>query len=210
MVSGHCTKCGASSGKSKWCTACKRGWARNNRERVRASQVAYAQRFKSFRDSLKNRPCVDCGRKYHPRLMDFDHVVAGTKERVIGRMQGNFEALVEEVAKCDLLCLMCHRARTQLRRTPNRKRENHTHNRRQKYIAEAKKGPCALCGKSYPPWQMDLDHMHDKVTDMAAASRKLTEEQLKAEIEKCRLLCALCHRAFTFGVSPDPLPLDVG
>jgi hypothetical protein len=55
---------------------------------------------------------------------------------------------------------------------------------------------------------MDLDHLHSKIVDLAAAARKLTFEEIDTEIKKCRLLCALCHRAYTFGVDSAPLPVD--
>ncbi len=205
---GQCTKCGSKSGRSKWCTGCKNEWARNNKDRVDAQKRAYTARFVQKRDELKNQPCADCGRRYHPRLMDFDHLVVGSKTRVIGRMRANVQALVEEIAKCELVCVMCHRARTQLRRDASRKPRrlgDGSIHRRQVYISKAKTGPCALCSLSFPSWQMDLDHLHSKVIDLAAAARKLTLEEIDTEIKKCRLLCALCHRAHTFGVDPAPI-----
>lgn len=202
-----CTKCGRPSGKSKWCSGCKREWALNNAERVRASQQAYVHRFKAERDTLKNRPCADCRKRYHPRLMDFDHRRAHTKRHTIGRMQGNLSAMRREIAKCDLVCVMCHRARTHARRLKQRAPQQpmRTYRKRQDLIASAKNAPCAICGRKFPSWQMDLDHLRDKTIDLAAASRRLNLKEIQLEIEKCRVLCALDHRAVTYGVSAEPL-----
>lgn len=68
-------------------------------------------------DKLKASPCVDCGGSFPPVAMDFDHV-RGTKKfniAKIGGSQMSTEVLLEEVAKCELVCANCHRVRTQQR-----------------------------------------------------------------------------------------------
>lgn len=57
---------------------------------------------------------MDCGGKFPPVAMDFDHV-RGTKVRGIGRGRFTREALLAEMAKCDIVCAVCHRLRTQRR-----------------------------------------------------------------------------------------------
>lgn len=68
---------------------------------------------------LKSLPCFDCGRRYPPYVMDFDHV-RGEKRYTIGgrrsdeRLPGviSLSKLQEEVMKCDVVCSNCHRIRT--------------------------------------------------------------------------------------------------
>lgn len=66
---------------------------------------------------LKKGPCSDCGNYYPPEAMDFDHrdpelkLVAVSKAIKLG-----INRLVEEAAKCDLVCSNCHRVRTARRR----------------------------------------------------------------------------------------------
>lgn len=65
-----------------------------------------------------NRPCVDCGGSFPPYVMDFDHV-RGEKLGNIGDMINramNFDRILAEIAKCDLVCANCHRIRSHHRR----------------------------------------------------------------------------------------------
>ena len=57
-------------------------------------------------------------------------------------------------------------------------------------------GDCCLdCGKSYPPYVYDIHHL-DGDTKLDNPSRLLrgSWEVAKAELDKCVLLCANCHR----------------
>jgi hypothetical protein len=88
----------------------------NSREQHK-KQVARRRKF----DLLKlDRPCYDCGGVFPPEAMDWDHKPGVTKSfGVSSAMGGNakpFDAVVDEIAKCDLVCACCHRIRTQNRR----------------------------------------------------------------------------------------------
>lgn len=64
-------------------------------------------------NSLKNKPCADCGKEYPPCVMEFHHL--DPKLKSFGLGQGRFrhsrEDILEEIAKCILLCANCHRLR---------------------------------------------------------------------------------------------------
>jgi hypothetical protein len=64
----------------------------------------------------KDRPCSDCGSRYPPYVMDFDHRDRKNKRFNIGRdaLIGLIPdaALLEEINKCDVVCSNCHRMRT--------------------------------------------------------------------------------------------------
>lgn len=66
-------------------------------------------------------------------------------------------------------------------------------------IVAAKNRPCADCGREYPSYVMDFDHVRgDKehnVGDMA--NRGATVRRVLQEIEKCDVVCANCHRIRT-------------
>jgi hypothetical protein len=82
------------------------GWIRKNSER-RAAQVEFVR-------SLKDKPCADCGIKYQPWVMDFDHVI-GKKIFNLGSVGKKIVAhdrIVAEANKCDVVCANCHRERT--------------------------------------------------------------------------------------------------
>jgi hypothetical protein len=57
---------------------------------------------------------MDCGGKFHFSAMDFDHRDASTKLNLVSylKLAANKAALIEEMAKCDLVCSNCHRVRT--------------------------------------------------------------------------------------------------
>jgi len=60
--------------------------------------------------------CTDCRRKWPSYVLDFDHVSEG-KTEIVSRMarSSNLEAVIKEIAKCELVCANCHRYRTQVR-----------------------------------------------------------------------------------------------
>lgn len=67
-------------------------------------------RMQLIRD-LKSKPCADCGIEYPFYVMDFDHV-RGEKKYAIGEHSIPWEAIAEEIEKCDVVCANCHRKRT--------------------------------------------------------------------------------------------------
>lgn len=71
---------------------------------------------RDFVSLLKDRPCVDCGKKYPSCVMDFDHRDKNLKMGNIGSLVSqayfNKEKLLVEINKCDLVCANCHRIRT--------------------------------------------------------------------------------------------------
>ena len=67
----------------------------------------------------------------------------------------------------------------------------------QAYIKEIKEvTPCADCGKNYPAYVMDFDHLRDKSFQIGRSGfRFLTT--VKREIAKCDIVCSNCHRERT-------------
>jgi hypothetical protein len=96
----------------------KNAWARKN---ITPEQRAIYRhrdhiRMSKFRDELRNVPCADCGRRYISDIMEFDHVPErGTKTTHVSQA-GHPKAILEEAAKCDVVCANCHRLRTARRR----------------------------------------------------------------------------------------------
>ena len=66
--------------------------------------------------AIKAGPCTDCGARLRPEAMDFDHVRGQKLNNVSDLVRGGTQALLDEIAKCELVCAVCHRLRTSDRR----------------------------------------------------------------------------------------------
>jgi hypothetical protein len=66
-------------------------------------------------------------------------------------------------------------------------------------LRAAKAKPCADCGRSYPHYVMDLDHRRGKKVRACSRMHQTGARMLKAEIAKCDVVCANCHRERTHG-----------
>jgi hypothetical protein len=71
-------------------------------------------------------------------------------------------------------------------------------------IEQAKARPCSDCGRSYPGFVMDLDHVRgEKSFSLSKAVQRafsVTLDEIRAEIAKCDVVCANCHRIRTAAV----------
>jgi hypothetical protein len=73
-----------------------------------------AQERRAAVDEIKSAPCMDCGGTFPPVCMDFDHRPGEVKSAGVSQLKksASMEALLAEIAKCDLVCANCHRIRT--------------------------------------------------------------------------------------------------
>lgn len=149
-------------------------------------------------DKLKNNPCKDCGEIYEPFCMDFDHI--GLKTDSISLMIHNtwsLEKIKKEIEKTELVCVLCHKTRTHNRLEYS---NNKIIKRNREFVLEYKQKSCAICGNNFEPWQMEFDHINDDKFE--SISKMITSrysiEKIRKELEKCQVICALCHRRKTF------------
>jgi hypothetical protein len=194
----------------------------------RAANVGYYQRNRSlelarvrirqhgtveFLRELRSRPCADCGNRFAPHQMDFDHRDGATKRFRLtsgAAMLTPPAVLIEEAAKCDVVCANCHRLRTQRRhaarpaptgeplRALARKRESWRAQAR--LLDHLRDRPCADCGGCFAPCAMDFDH-RDPRSKRAAVTRMIGRAgtpRILDEVAKCDIVCANCHRLRTF------------
>lgn len=108
------------NGRQSYCRECQRqydaAWYRANKtrrkEKVRADRAAYV----AWLDSLKEgKECADCGRTYPPYVMEWDHMPGTEKKLVLADVRRSTHArqrILDEIAKCELVCANCHRERT--------------------------------------------------------------------------------------------------
>ena len=111
-----------------------REWRRRNPDKVRAKRATYRskpenrqkeraaahrRRMRSpvrfMTDLFKASPCTGCGGRFPALVMEFDHRNADEKVADVAALVHQRRApsvVFTEIAKCDLVCVNCHRLRT--------------------------------------------------------------------------------------------------
>lgn len=148
--------------------------------------------------------CVDCGYAACLAALEFHHRDATTKEFGVGQFNGSLERLLVEVAKCELLCANCHRqchAREDailVDMKPTALSRRHTKMRAVSYFG----GNCYGCDLAFMPQVFEFHHLDARDKDFGIATEGITRpwEKIVAELEKCVMLCANCHREVHAGV----------
>lgn len=90
-------------------------------------------------------------------------------------------------------CLVC-------KRDTNREKRYYckSYERKSNIVKRAKSVPCSDCGDEYPWFVMDLDHVRGEKKFVLSQAHCYSDEEILAEIEKCDVVCANCHRFRTF------------
>jgi hypothetical protein len=73
-------------------------------------------------------------------------------------------------------------------------------------VISYKGGKCILCGYNKCIWALDLHHIFGKEKSFGISARGLTRawKVVKAEADKCVILCANCHREIHAGNTQLP------
>jgi hypothetical protein len=70
----------------------------------------YRRRLQELKESLG---CADCKVKYPHYVLDFDHLPGTTNTvKVSDSVERSWSRILEEIAKCEVVCSNCHRKRT--------------------------------------------------------------------------------------------------
>tara|TARA_S200002703_G_scaffold96756_1_gene83606 strand:- start:930 stop:1259 length:330 start_codon:yes stop_codon:yes gene_type:complete len=69
-------------------------------------------------------------------------------------------------------------------------------------LQELKSKPCTDCNKTFPHYVMEFDHVPErgkKLKDIGKmTNRSINAPTFKAELAKCDLVCANCHKIRTY------------
>lgn len=95
------------------CIAAAIKWRKENLEKAKKNSLNFKEKIYKIIVELKSNPCSDCGNKFLPCAMDFDHI-KGKKTFSLNSMRSE-KSMLEEIAKCELVCANCHRIRTYTR-----------------------------------------------------------------------------------------------
>lgn len=131
--------------------------------------------------------CSECGCNANCSL-EFHHL--NDKKYLINRMIQHgytIKAIKQEIRKCIILCSNCHRKKHYKFSMYN--------NQKFKYSFSIRSNARCNCGESNLCC-LDFHHLRDKIVDVSEMIRdkKYTLQNVKDEIEKCRIVCSNCHR----------------
>lgn len=107
------------------CRECQRAYNRQHYQdnkqqyldKARRNDKKTREEIDKITSEIKAKGCTDCKQVFHPVAMDFDHV-RGEKVLSISEMRQRGWSLTKirkEIAKCEVVCAVCHRIRTHQR-----------------------------------------------------------------------------------------------
>ena len=108
--------------RQAYCRSCQAAYRRQHYQRHRPDYIAWAERQGDLKyrtqaslvdQYLREHPCVDCGES-NIVLLEFDHIDEMNKIKNLSSMLGrrSWRTIFDEIAKCDVRCVNCHRRRT--------------------------------------------------------------------------------------------------
>jgi hypothetical protein len=104
------------------CRSCRARRARDdyqeNSDRYKSAAKRRVADLRERVNQIKSVPCADCGGRFDPVCMDFDHLPEYEKVADIASMfrrKFAWSKIEAEIAKCDVVCANCHRLRTKAR-----------------------------------------------------------------------------------------------
>jgi hypothetical protein len=196
-------------GHQWWCRECFKTYFRERGQRhlEQAAESRNARRQSARElvlERLRDSACVDCGER-DPVVLEYDHLAEKlfAISTLVSRPTRS-DLIEAEMAKCDVVCCNCHRRRTYTRRGVARtaasaaRIENWKIRRNVAWMyGFLERSRCVDCGCS-DPLTLEFDHVAEKfrnVTQLAWTGYAL--ETVKAEVTKCEVRCANCHRRKT-------------
>lgn len=179
--------------------------AQRRRRRNESSYRSQKKRRRELKDQLiaaRGGRCRDCGYSTSAAALEFHHREASTKEFEIGAASVSRERKWVEASKCDLVCANCHRTRHSVApRTPGGPVVEFRRRTKQKAVALLG-GRCSGCDREFAASTFEFHHLDPSLKDFAISADGVARpwERIAAELAKCVLVCANCHREIHAGV----------
>ena len=156
------------------------------KERHRNFKESNRKYVRQYKEQFK---CAICGFD-HPACKDLHHISGKDKKISRAVAEWGLERIKEELKKCIVVCVNCHRKlhANKLTTTSNARRIKN-----RKFISEYRKlHPCE-CGEDCEIC-LDFHHTGKKEEHITRAICDWGLDRLKEEVSRCKVLCANCHR----------------
>ena len=185
-------------------------WYKKNKkhflELINKHKKARRQQFQEIINKAKDKPCIICGKKFPPIAMDLYHRDNSDRKFRISeakRLIYNIDKLIQEINKCDVYCAICRKiVETEeaiKQRDPSKLSKKRKRRLLRDLVSGIKNKPCVDCGKIFPPYAMELDHVSGKKEK--AVCKMINEnydvDKIKDEVGKTEVRCLICHRIKT-------------
>lgn len=176
-------------------------WADYQRRRKSEKALRYerkcpaAQRHRDAKLTVIKAKGGKCERCDYAKLeflgaFDFHHRDPSEKEFRLSQVR-SLKRLISEVEKCDLLCRRCH---AEIHQCEEKGHPVVEWRRRTKLkLIRYKGGRCQECGYDDLRFPRAFDFHHRSGKDFAISGRTIAFNKLRAEVDKCDLLCCRCH-----------------
>jgi hypothetical protein len=106
--------------RDTYCRPCRSAYGKEhyvaNRQRyidleAKRKRARAQKRMRYLLEYFEVHPCADCG-EADPMVLEFDHLRDKSFAIGAGLPDRNWESILREIEKCDVVCANCHRRRT--------------------------------------------------------------------------------------------------
>lgn len=106
--------------RDSYCRPCRAEYKQEHYAKNKARYIEQAQdrtrtmleeRTRYLIDFFRTHPCVDCGER-NPTVLEFDHLDEKQFDIGSGIRNRNWQEVLHEMKKCEVVCVNCHRRRT--------------------------------------------------------------------------------------------------
>ena len=174
--------------------------------RRRRSWVKYSRRrrvrIKTELIASRGGRCEDCGYDRSMWALEFHHRDALEKSFSLGGFLGSMARARQEADKCFLLCANCHRTRHSVTKSESDHEIVRVRQDLKLRAVDATGGACVGCGRMRPVDALEFHHIDPLTKEFGISTEGIRRDwdKIEAELKKCVLLCANCHREVHAGV----------
>jgi len=167
----------------------------------RESRARTERKLRVIVNAIRQKGCVDC--KIKNVAFHFDHRNPSTKVNAVCRYRfwapKPLTLFLQEIAKCDCVCIPCHKQRTLMRRDKPpiyTKTMLNSIERERRLIKTIEYCQCG-CLHKLNPNDVEFHHIDPDTKIASVTSLRKSPEKHQQELLKCKIVTSKCHREIT-------------